>query len=88
VKIHRNAVEAAIRAAGSQLTDADKPLVELVRALAKQMDEAGEPGPGTRLAATYLTTVRTLASRIPAKPSEKPSKLAELRASNASRRSA
>ena len=61
---HTNAVEAAIEAAGARLTDADKPLIELARALAKQVDAAGSDGPGTRLAGTYLTTVRTLAARI------------------------
>lgn len=82
MKIHTNAVEAAIEAAGTDLDDTDQPLLELARTLAAQMDDAGPKGPGTRLAATYLTTIRTLAARIPAPSDKKPAggALARLRA--------
>ena len=60
---HTKAVEAAVEAAGAALTDADGPLLELVRTLAVQMDATGPDGPGTRLAGTYLTAVRTLMAR-------------------------
>lgn len=60
---HKRAVDAAVAALNGRLTEVDEPLVELARALAKQLDEVGERGPGTRLAATYLTVLRTLASR-------------------------
>ena len=55
---HVEAVEEAVGAAG--LGPVDAPLVELVRALAVQMDAAGGDGPGTRLVGSYLTAVRTL----------------------------
>ena len=58
---HVEAVEAAVGAAG--LGPVDAPLVELVRALAVQMDAAGGDGPGTRLVGSYLTAVRTLSAR-------------------------
>lgn len=58
---HLDAVEAAIIAAKLSTTDA--ALVELLRTLARQMDAAGPDGPGTRLAASYLTALRTLAQR-------------------------
>lgn len=61
---HREAIDRAVRAAGRRLTVADEPLVELARTLADQMDACGPAGPGTRLAGTYLTTVRTLQQRI------------------------
>ena len=60
---HTEAVEAAVEAARAALTDADGPLLELVRTLAVQMDATGLEGPGTRLAGTYLTAVRTLMAR-------------------------
>lgn len=58
---HLLAVEKAVRDAN--LEDVDPPLVELARTLARQMDAAGAEGPGTRLAGTYLTTVRSLRQR-------------------------
>lgn len=58
---HLEAVELSIAAAG--LGPVDAPLVELVRALAVQMDGAGPEGPGTRLVGSYLTAVRTLTAR-------------------------
>lgn len=61
---HREAVEAAVSAAQGVLKTTDKPLIELARALADQVDASGADGPGTRLAGTYLTTLRTLHSRI------------------------
>lgn len=61
---HLNAVESAVAACAHGLTEADGPLLELARTLARQMDAAGAEGPGTRLAGTYLTTVRTLNARL------------------------
>jgi hypothetical protein len=81
LRLHTKAVEAALEAAAHDLTAADRPLVELARSLAKQMDDAGDEGPGTRLAATYLTTVRTLNAHPSTVPRLEPhSKLARLRA--------
>jgi hypothetical protein len=40
----------ALEAAAHDLQPSDRPLVELAPALAKQMDEAEEPGPCTGLA--------------------------------------
>jgi outer membrane murein-binding lipoprotein Lpp len=83
MKMHRNAVEAAVSAAGDKLTEADKPLVELARSLADQVDATGLTGPGTRLAGTYLTCVRTLLARIGTlAPDVKQSRLAKMRAEN------
>lgn len=58
---HLEAVEQSIAAAG--LGPVDAPLVQLVRTLAAQMDDAGSVGPGTRLVGSYLTAVRTLTAR-------------------------
>ncbi|GGK64068.1 hypothetical protein GCM10011509_10610 [Ornithinimicrobium pekingense] len=79
---HTKAVEDALTAAHDQLRPADQPLIELARALAAQLDASGPEGPGTRLAGTYLTTLRTLAARTstdgPA-PRRRPSSLAAIR---------
>lgn len=61
---HLEAVERAIADARPLLTTADDPLLELLRSLARQVDDCGDKGPGTRLAATYLTSVRTLLTLI------------------------
>lgn len=58
---HEAAVNQAIAAARLEATDT--ALVALLRTLARQMDAAGSDGPGTRLAASYLTALRTLAQR-------------------------
>ena len=78
---HLAAVEAAIADSAFGLTPADEPLLELVRVLARQMDAAGPDGPGTRLAATYLTAVRTLHARLSSavKPTNT-TRLAQMRA--------
>lgn len=55
---HTHAVEVAIKAAEGNLTAAHGPLLELVRALAKQMDATGTEGPGSRLAASYLSALK------------------------------
>ncbi len=82
--LHSTAIEAAIEAAGSKLTAADGPLLELARTLAAQMDATGPDGPGTRLAGTYLTCVRTLAARIGTPPADRTAtRLARLRAEHA-----
>ena len=57
---HIAAVDEAVSAGG--LGPVDRPLIELARLLARQMDAAGEAA-GTRLVGTYLTTVRTLTNR-------------------------
>ncbi len=57
---HVAAVDEAVSAGG--LGPVDRPLIELARLLARQMDAAGEAA-GTRLVGTYLTTVRTLTNR-------------------------
>ena len=78
--VHETAVNAAIDAAHG-LSAADQPLLELARALARQVDAAGPGGPGTRLAATYGTAVRTLTARLAPLVNESgASKLALLRA--------
>ena len=78
---HAAAVEAAIGAASARLDPTDQPLLALARVLARQVDQAGPSGPGTRLAATYLTVVRALAARVaPLIETGGVSKLAELRA--------
>jgi len=79
---HTEAAEATITAAGGAITGKDLALCELVRTLAEQMDAAGPDGPGTRLAGTYLTAVRTLNAVIaasPAKPAQPRNGLAEVR---------
>jgi len=79
-RLHLPAVEAAVAEAGG-LTAADMPLVQLVRVLARQVDAAGSAGPSTRLAAAYLTAVRTLMARLgPPVGAEGSPKLAQLRA--------
>ncbi len=79
-KVHEAAVDAAIGAARG-LTPADAPLLELARTLARQVDATGVDGPGTRLAATYGTAVRSLTARLgPLVNGSGPSKLAQLRA--------
>jgi hypothetical protein len=89
MKIHSTAVEAAIESARPALTAVDEPLIELARTLAAQMDAAGPDGPGTRLAAAYLTTVRELTARLSKVPSvKKTGKLHELRADLERQRSA
>jgi hypothetical protein len=44
------------------------------------MDATGADGPGTRLAATYLTTIRTLSARIGHVSSGEDNALARIRA--------
>jgi len=78
--VHEAAVNGAIDAARG-LTPADAPLLELARTLARQVDAAGPGGPGTRLAATYGTAVRSLTTRLsPLVNGSGSSKLASLRA--------
>lgn len=83
---HVEAVELSIAAAG--LGPVDAPLVQLVRTLAVQMDDAGPEGPGTRLVGSYLTAVRTLTARaaavrppapVPAAPAVEPVEAVEPR---------
>jgi hypothetical protein len=67
---HSDAVEATITAAGDALSGRHRALCELVRTLAEQADAAGPEGPGTRLAGTYLTAVRTLNAVLAAVPAQ------------------
>jgi hypothetical protein len=76
---HTRAVEAAIKAAGRGLTAADKPLIELCRTLAAQMDAAGADA-STRLSAAYLSSLINLRRSLPRQASARSKgKLAELR---------
>ncbi|WP_400158717.1 hypothetical protein [Arthrobacter sp. BPSS-3] len=67
---HSEAVEATLTADGVAITGKHQALCELVRTLAEQCDAAGPDGPGTRLAGTYLTAVRTLNAVLAAAPSQ------------------
>jgi hypothetical protein len=67
---HSEAVEATITAAGDAITGKHQALCELVRTLAEQCDASGPEGPGTRLAGTYLTAVRTLNAVLAAAPAQ------------------
>ncbi len=80
--MNREAVEAAIAAAGDKLGPTDKPLLQLLRTLAEQMDAAG-PNPSTRLSAAYLSALKDLRRALETKPSAIPpanNRLAQLRA--------
>lgn len=56
--VNITAVEKAITGAGTGIPAAYGPLVELVRALARQMDESGADGPSARLSAAYLSALK------------------------------
>ncbi|CAM3257678.1 hypothetical protein PSET11_02177 [Arthrobacter ulcerisalmonis] len=66
---HSEAVEATLTAAGDAITGKHQALCELVRTLAEQCDATPE-GPGTRLAGTYLTAIRTLNAVVAAVPAQ------------------
>ena len=73
---HIRALNRTIAAAGAALTPRDDALIETLRTLARQMDDAGG-NPGTRLTACYLSAQRDLAramtaarGRQPAGPSQ------------------
>jgi hypothetical protein len=79
---HIRALNRALKAAGAQLTEQDDALVETLRTLARQMDDAGG-NPGTRLTACYLSAQRDLGRLLAATRSRQaagPSKLQLLRA--------
>lgn len=63
---HQDAVEATITAAAGAIDGRHTALLELVRTLAGQMDQAGAD-PSTRLSAAYLSTLKDL-GRITATP--------------------
>ena len=65
--MNREAIDAAIAAAGAKLGDTDKPLLQLLRTLVDQMDAAG-PDPSTRLSAAYLSALKDLRRALEAKP--------------------
>lgn len=75
---HREALEAVITSGQDRLTAADAAIIHLARTLADQCDAAGDKGPGTRLVATYLTALRTLAPAVGRQPLERATKLADL----------
>jgi hypothetical protein len=80
---HLTALESAFEGAGLKLKATDKPLMELCRTLATQMDEAGSE-PSTRLTAAYLSALKDLRRAVAesAARATKPGKLAELRVLN------
>lgn len=85
--IHQRAIQAALE--GKELPSTDRPLAELARALARQVDEAGLDGPGTRLASVYSIVINRLVVRLDALPDREHqpvSSLDRLRANVADRR--
>ncbi len=78
---HIRAMNRALTAAAPALTAADEPLCETLRALARQMDDAGR-NPSTRLTMAYLAAQRDLARLLAAerRPARGPNRLAQLRA--------
>lgn len=78
---HLTAIEDAFKGAGLRLKATDKPLMELCRTLAAQMDEAGAE-PSTRLSAAYLSALKDLRRAVAESTARqvKPGKLAEMRA--------
>ena len=75
--VHRDALEQVIASANLKPTDA--AIVALCRMLADLMDNAGPKGPGTRLIASYLTALRSLAPAANEGPIRRSSKLANMR---------
>lgn len=77
---HSTALESAFKGAGLRLKATDKPLMELCRTLAAQMDEAGAE-PSTRLTAAYLSALKDLRRAVAESTARttKPGKLAEMR---------
>ena len=63
-----NALEAAIKGAGTGIPAAYLPLLELCRALARQMDTASVEGPSSRLSAAYLSALKDLSKILVAAP--------------------
>ena len=57
--VNLSAVQAAIKAAETGIPAAYGPLMELVKALARQVDASGAEGPSARLAAAYLSALRS-----------------------------
>jgi hypothetical protein len=67
--VNVDAVEEAIESAGTGIPAAYGPLVELVLALARQMDTSGAEGPSARLAAAYLSALKDFGKIAVAAPS-------------------
>lgn len=57
---HLMAVNRAIRAAGLEKSELDAPMVELLRDLARKMDNAGPDGPPLNLMRSYLSATKDL----------------------------
>ena len=68
--VNINALEAAIKAAGTGIPAAYLPLLELCRALSRQMDAASLEGPSSRLSAAYLSALKDLSKILVAAPTE------------------
>ena len=68
--VNISAVEAAIKAADPPVSATFGPLVELVRGLARQVDAAGSEGPSARLAAAYLSALRSFGKVVVADPAD------------------
>ena len=66
--VNITAVEKAIKAAWPTIPTSYGPLVELCRALARQMDAASVEGPSSRLAASYLSALKDLSKILVAAP--------------------
>lgn len=80
-QVHLRTLNKAITAAGNRLSAEQQPLVETLRTLARQMDDAGR-NPSTRLTTAYLQAQKELARRLESdKPASRgPNRLEQLRA--------
>ena len=68
--VNLSAVQAAIKAAETGIPAAYGPLMELVKALARQVDASGAEGPSARLAAAYLSALRSFGKVAVAAPTD------------------
>ena len=68
--VNVDAVEAAVRAAAPGIAPAYLPLVELTKTLARQVDDSGAEGPSARLAAAYLSALRSFGKVAVAAPAD------------------
>ena len=68
--VNISAVEKAIKAADPPVSATFGPLVELVRGLARQVDASGAEGPSARLAAAYLSALRSFGKVAVAAPTD------------------
>ena len=68
--VNITAVEKAIKAVDTPIPAAYGPLMELCRALARQMDVSGAEGPSARLSAAYLSALKDFARAVVAAPTD------------------